>query len=349
MHKELTLTSPHLIFEYICCNLIGSYIIANPASGQNSIHYTDRLGDGERILTYFEITKTGVMRHFSTGKYVMSEGSHIDVGYTLALKDGPTPEDAYTIQNFGFSFTDTNLWKHNLSGLYIQPEGNSVHNGAKLAAHKYDEERSQTYATDIQFVLENISYEQLKLDMNAKKVADEELAFLNSSDGLALASANAGNQDTEIIQVSLADPAMIELGVNRLIVATYANPVLNLSLNLADRYSITESADSEETWSLVKTSNTFPSPPGKNIIYSNEIQIVNEVGKCLACNVQGELCCDSEGPGTIWDILQAETGKYFIVSHHYPYTLARFYDKLMLVPKNSDPTEGTLYWTIYNA
>jgi hypothetical protein len=327
------------------------YIIADPSTGDECLHYKDQLDEKDRVSTYFELVRTGVIRHLVSGLYIMSEGSKIDVGYNLKLKQGPIPEDGDTIKNFSFTFTDKKLWKHNLSGLYIQPEGGSVHSGAKLAAYDYEEGKSQTPLSAMEFILPKIQSEQVQKDLDGKKMSDEETAFLNSSDGIALSANNRVMQgEEEIIEIGFADPAKIELGINVLMISTFNNPVLNLSLNCDNAFSLTyENGNDDENWSLTMANPNLIRPKDQNEIYGSELKIINEFGKCLACNEQGELCCD-DGPGAVWNILKADDHtKYFIVNHAYPYALARFQNAVKLVPKTSKPHDGTMYWVISNS
>ena len=341
-------------------NSTGSYIICNSPAAQfigknekpkdytdQQLMYKSTLADDERILTYFEITPHGAIRHFATGLWIKSEVREISNGSAVALKEGPYPPDADLIKNFSFTFTDKNRWKHDLSEMYIQPEGNSVHNGARLMAYPLDDNAGHCD----EFRLTRVNFNQLEFDINQKKIADREAQFANSSDGQAvLAAATAaatGNEErTELIEITWADPAKVCIGMNRLMISTFSDPVKNLSLSLDGYYSLSDEADKNETWSFSQADPSAAKPHDDDCIFGSQLKIVSKAGMHLSCNAQGQFSCE-DGPGAIWDILLADKHMFYIVNHAFPFALARFNTEIRLLPK-ATPPNTSLYWNVYD-
>jgi len=340
--------------------LTGSYIICNspPAEfiGKNEkpkdytnqqLMYKASLDDSERILTYFEITKHGAIRHFTTDLWIMSEIADVSNGSAVALKAGPNPPSADMIRRFSFTFTDKNRWKHDLSEMYIQPEGNSVHNGARLMAYPLDDNAAHSD----EFRLTPVNFNQLQFDVNQKAIADKEAAFATSSDGQALlvaatAAATGNEERTELIEITWADPAKVCIGMNRLMLATFSDPVKNLSLSNDGFYSLSDEADVNETWRLFQADHIMPKPHDDDYIFGSQLKIVSKSGKNLSCTADGRFSTE-DGPGAVWDILIADKHMYYIANHAYPFALARFNHEVRLLPKATPPDES-LYWNVYD-
>lgn len=336
----------------ICVRSSGMFVCAASPEQQGDItkhflFYQSSLGDDERIYSYFELLSSGVIRHFATGLYVMSEIDDISNGYAIALRQGPVPETREMAVNFGFTFTDKNFWQHNKSGLYVQPEGSSAHSGAKLMTYPLPVDGH----AHMEFRMTPVPYERLTADLERKNMLDAEAKFATSSDGIALekAALNAGNREREsLVEMNYADIACIELGINRLTIATFADPVKNLSISNTGVYSLQLHSDEAETWSIFMSDPNLPRPRDSDSVYGRQIQIRNFLGKPLSCTSDGRLCCD-EGAGDVWNVLLADKNMYFIVNNAFPFALSRWNDNLTLVPKTTpaDPA-GTMYWNIYN-
>jgi hypothetical protein len=341
--------------------------------------YKTDLDKYERVNSYFQYLNNGLIKHYATGLYVMSEGSSIENGLSLALKKG---DYSGFNNNNEYSFTynknDDNLLIHNKSGLYVQTEGNAVHNGAMLLTYPLTIEsgsggsKSEKYIKEAQFTFKNVNYNEVESDLLLKKQQDDELKFLSSSDGLAktlgINSGNNGNDDSVIRdEVYMADPALIKIGRNRLIIATFSDPVLNLSLNSdTSHFSLTDDSDDNETWSIQMAVPDGPKPKQKDCCYGTKLKIINKNGLCLSCmstngnngklisenmetNPLGITTDTTTGIETcsIWNVLMGERNLFYISNDSLPYIITRNGNDLQLLPKTTKPEDNS-FWNFYN-
>jgi len=149
-------------------------------------------------------------------------------------------------------------------------------------------------------------------------------------------------------------------GINAKIIATFTDPVQNLSCDKQGVLSTKESALDAEVWSIEMCN---PSPQDlidyRKEIIGKQIRFRNHHNYYLACNAEGKLEAHFPAPkdangrdqityGSVWNIRFPDKHCYFISNENFPFSLARDNNSVTTVSSMS-AAEPKQYWNIYNA
>ena len=290
------------------------------------------------IDSFFEVMIDGTITHIDSELKVKGESNGIRCGLALALQ----PEDNGPPEVFRFDDHGGGLhWRHEGSKTLMQPGGNTIHVGARVLAME-DFTHVDNALVDVRFKLTQVPMSVLELEWQKKQMRDDKLAFENSSDGRLVMMRNKGIP-TEAINANVqrtvgeCDPATIEVGLNRLRIATTGNPVMNLSVR--NTLSLHSTAEKDtEMWRLdvahhIPGANSIPTGP--NQVYGAAVTITNTTsGNKLAVNSNGQLCCSrsEDDKANAWTMLDAGESMLFLVNIEKQVALANLGGMICLEP-----------------
>ena len=247
---------------------------------------------------------------------------------------------------------------HRETGLFVQSESNSLHNGTRLVTYPKRDGDTDQFKFDI--ILVNINELQQEIDRdNAKK---KEIKFFASSDARAAANSNLKPVDEErqsYASIFATDIAKIKLGVNAKILATFTDPVLNISCDENGVLTLQDNTLDPAVWSIEMCNPAANnSVDYRNEIVGQQIRFRNHNNYYLACTVDGKIEAHLPAPldangkeqitfGSVWNIRFPNKHCYFICNENYPFSITRSGNQISMAPTLSAP-EPRQFWNIYN-